>query len=132
MRDLEALLAYLEARAAMPFAWGPRANDCVSFAAGAVFVQTGRVLLPCRQWTTPIGAARVLREFGGLENAINNRLARIPPAQAMRGDVAAVHDELFGIRLMIVEGGTLAGPGARGIKRVPRAAMTAAWSTADV
>jgi hypothetical protein len=47
---------------------------------------------------------------------------------AQRGDIAAVPDPVLGISLMVLEGATLAGPGARGIKRLPRSAMIAAWS----
>lgn len=125
-RNLEKLLAFIEARAARPFDW--RGNDCVSFAAGAVRAQTGRRLLGTLRWRTKAHAAQLIADQGGLEAAVDARLTRIPPAQAMRGDVAGVVDPLFGIRLMIVEGATLVGPGARGLKRMPRAAMAMAWS----
>lgn len=132
VRDVEALLRFLAERTAMPFAWGPHANDCVSFAAGAIRAQTGRRLLPDRRWSTALGAARVLKEFGGIENAVSNRLAPIAPALARRGDVAGVPDPLLGIRLLIVEGATLAGPGERGLVRLPRRMMTRAWSIAEL
>lgn len=130
-RDLDALLAFLEARAAMPFAWGRSRNDCVSFAAQAVRVQTGRSLASLigrHRWSTALGAARVLKRRGGIEAALDRALAPVAPAQAMRGDVAGAPDDRLGLRLMIVEGTTLVGPGENGLVREPRAAMVKAWS----
>lgn len=131
-RDIEALLRFLEQRSAMPFKWGRRRNDCVSFAAAAVRAQTGRNPLGKIRWTTPYGAARVLKAKGGLAKAVSGKLAHIAPAMASRGDVAGVPDKRFGVRLMIVEGATLAGPGERGIERLPRSAMVMAWDAASV
>jgi hypothetical protein len=125
-RDHLALLRFLEERSAMPFEWGR--NDCVSFAARAVRVQTGRRLLGRLRWRSLTGARRNIERLGGLETAIDERLERIAPAEAMRGDIAGVPNDVFGIRLMIVEGASLAGPGTRGVRRLPRSAMVAAWS----
>jgi hypothetical protein len=127
-RDPEALIAFLEERQATPFAWGRTANDCVGFALEAVRRQTGRRLLPGVHWTTKRGADRVIRRLGGLEAAVDARLPSIAPAMAQRGDVAAVADDRFGVALVIVEGATLVGPGTRGTRRLPRAAMIKAWS----
>lgn len=130
-RDPMALIAYLDARAGMPFAWGRRANDCVSFAAGAVIAQTGRDPLPDVDWTSERGALRVLKRTGGLEAMVNRCLRRTSPALAMRGDVAGVIDPgPIGLRLMIVEGAMLVGPGDSGLDRQPRAVMSIAWSAA--
>lgn len=127
-RDLEALLGFLAERAAMPFRWGRRRNDCVSFAANAVQAQTGRDPLEGLDWATQAEARALLRELGGLEAAIDARLTRIAPAMACRGDVAGVIDRRLGRRLMIVEGATLAGPGKGGVVRLPRREMITAWS----
>jgi hypothetical protein len=130
-RDIPALLAFIESRTATPFAWGRRANDCVSFAACAVKAQTGHHRLDQGgrlRWSTPSGAARIARRYGGVVNMIDARFRRIAPAAAMRGDIAGVADPLFGVALMIVEGDMLAGPGPNGVRRLPRAAMVAAWS----
>lgn len=127
-RDLDGLLAFLDARARMPFAFGKRRNDCASFIAGAVKAQTGRDPFRGISWTSERGARRVAAREGGLVAAMDARFARIAPAMAQRGDIAGVEDPGFGARLMIVEGETLAGPGTRGMERNPRAAMTLAWS----
>ena len=58
---------------------------------------------------------------------MDRRLRRVPPALAQRGDIAGVPDPLFGVRLMVVDGVTLVGPGARGLERQPRSAMVIAW-----
>jgi hypothetical protein len=126
MRDHHAVAAYLAARSRMPFDW--KDNDCVRFAQGAIEAQTGEhVALPAR-WGTAAGAARALKRLGGLEAVVDGILPRIAPALAMRGDIAGVADEDFGLRLMVVEGDLLAGPGPEGIRRVPRREMIAAWS----
>ncbi len=124
-RDYDALIALLDARMRAPFAWGRRANDCVSFAGAAVRAQTGvDVLADLPSWTTAIGAARALKHVGGLETAVSARLVSVPLALAARGDVALVDART----LMIIEGHTLVGPGPSGLVRRPRADMVRAWS----
>jgi hypothetical protein len=93
-----------------------------------VRAQTGRHLVGRHKWYSEAGARRILKRLGGLEAALDARFRRIPPAQAMRGDIALVGYGPFGEGLMIVEGETLAGPGAHGIARLPRGRMLAAWS----
>ncbi len=127
-RDIPALIAAIEAHAARRFAWR-RGRDCVSFAAACAKAQTGRdPLADVPQWRTRREARIVAEAAGGLEHALDARLARVAPALAQRGDIAGLPDPLFGIRLMIIEGETLVGPGARGLERLPRSAMTIAWS----
>ncbi len=126
MRNHDAMLAAIAGRAAMPFDW--RRNDCARFAAAMVSAQTGKTPLKGLRWGTAAGATRVINRLGGMEAAVSARLTPIAPALARRGDVAGVPDEQLGLRLMIVEGETLIGPGERGLKRAPRAAMTHAWS----
>lgn len=129
VRNHPALLAYIAARMRAPFAWGKAANDCVSFAGGAVEAQTGvdRLgVLP--SWTTERGAARVLRRLGGLEAAVDGVLTSLPPSQAARGDVAGWRDAKGRLQLAIVEGDTIIGPGMTGLVRLPRTAMARAWS----
>jgi hypothetical protein len=126
--DREALAGFLAGRLAMPFAWGREANDCVGFVLAAIEALSGHDVLPGVTWTTERGAARVIRRLGGLERAVDARLRPIAPAAALRGDVAAIADERFGVSLLIVEGSSLVGPGGRGLKRLPRSAMTKAWS----
>src|SRR3546814_3100758 len=67
-----------------------------------------------------------------METAMDRRMARVAPALAMRGDIAGVPDPLTGLRLMVVEGAMLVGPGAAGLERQPRCAMTIAWDVTTV
>lgn len=130
-RDLDALLHLIEVRQTQPFAWG-QPHDCVSFAAAAVRAQFGWTPLGKLRWRSERGALRVIKRLGGLEAAIDARLRAIAPARAMRGDIAGVEDPALGIRLMVVEGEMLVGPGAKGLRRMPRAAMVRAWSAEPV
>ena len=126
VRDIDALIALIEARAPLRFRWA-RPRDCVSFAAAAVKAQSGIDVLAGLRWRSRRQALAFLVAQGGLEAATDRRLRRVPPALARRGDIAAVADAEHGIRLMVVEGQTLVGPGAKGLERQPRAAMIIAW-----
>jgi len=127
-RDVMALLAFIESRQVVPHAWGRKANDCVAFVLAAVRAQTGENRGRRLVWSSRGGALRVLKRLGGLGAALDAHFVRIPPAQAMRGDIAGVADPVFGIHPMVVEGEMLVGPGDRGNRRLPRRAMIAAWS----
>src|SRR5438128_66589 len=104
MRDLSALIAFLDGRATTPHAWGDAANDCISFTAAAVEAQTGDN--PIRRagfrWSTERGATRLLRRLGGKAAAVDLVLKRHvamvaepdgsvawedAPALAHRGDI---------------------------------------------
>lgn len=128
VRNYERLFQFLEDRAAMPFGWARSRNNCVTFAARAVRAQTGRNPLGDLRWNNLEEGRALLDKLGGLEAAVSERLQPIAPAMAQRGDIAGVEDKRFGLRLMVVEGATLVGPGARGARRLPRSAMIAAWS----
>lgn len=127
-RDYDALIAYLDARVAMPFAWGDAANDCVSHAAGAVEALTG--VNPIRaaghRWSSQRGALRLLTKVGGVEAAVAGLLVEIPPAKAQRGDIGLV--EIDGrASLVVFQGDMVSGPGLAGTVRLPRAASAKAW-----
>lgn len=127
-RDHAALIAVIEARAARPFGW-KNGRDCVSFAAACVKAQTGQnPLAGVPRWRSRAAAGAIAEAQGGLEAALDARFARVALALAQRGDIAGLPDPLFGVRLMVIEGETLVGPGARGLERLPRSAMTLAWS----
>jgi hypothetical protein len=125
-RDIQALLRVIEARADTSFSWRGE-KDCVSYAAFAVEAQSGVDPRGGLRWTSKRQALAVLAAEGGLEVALDARLTRVAPALARRGDVAAVLDEILGIRLMIVEGAMLVGPGKSGNERQPRGDMILAW-----
>lgn len=125
-RDIQRLLAMIEKRTAKPFDWrGSR--DCVSFAARAVKAQSGIDVLGDLRWSSRREALKLTEAEGGIAMAVDMRLKRIPEALANRGDIAGVADPKLGIRLMVVEGAMLVGPGARGLERQPRSAMIIAW-----
>lgn len=127
-RDYDALIRYLAEQGRMPFDW--KTNSCAHFAAGAVLAQTGRDVMPLLpHWTTELGARRVIKRAGGLDKITDGILRRIHPSQARRGDIAGV--QLFGeagLLLMVVEGETLVMPPTDGVSRLPRTAMSVAWS----
>ena len=129
-RDYAAWIAYLDGRQAQPFAWGSSANDCISFAAGAVRALTGRDLIAEAglSWTTARGAARVLHRVGGISGALDRVLSRMPCARAHRGDVGlAVIEGRESV--VVIEGELLAGPGLAGLVRVQRrGVLVQAWS----
>lgn len=129
-RDVNALVRYLSERATMPHEYGRKGNDCLSFPAGAVKAQTGHDPAAGLKWKSHATAISLLRKLGGVEAILDARFERIPPAHAKRGDIAAVPDDELGVHPMIVEGVTLCAPGTRGLKRVPRSMMVAAWDIA--
>lgn len=127
-RDFTAFVETIEQARRRAFAWR-RGRECVGFAGACIAAQTGRdPLAGVPHWRTRAEALAVAEAEGGLIAAIDARLDRVPPAMAGRGDIAGLPDPLFGVRLMVVEGDTLVGPGRRGLERLPRAAMTMAWS----
>lgn len=127
-RDYASMIAVIEARSQLPFGW-KNGRDCVSFAAACVKAQTGRdPLAGLPRWRSRAAAGAIAEEQGGLQAALDQRFTRIAPALAQRGDIAGLPDPLFGVRLMVIEGDTLVGPGTRGLERLPRSAMTLAWS----
>jgi hypothetical protein len=130
-RDIEALIETIEAHQQRPFRWRP-GSDC-TFALTCAKAQTGRdILADIAPWRTRREARAVASALGGFEAALDARLVRIPPALAQRGDIAGLPDRLFGVRLMVVEGATLVGPGTRGLERLPRGEMVMAWSVGEV
>lgn len=127
-RDIKALIAFIDSRQNTPHEWGRKKNDCVSFPLQAVKVQTGKNRATALKWNDEKSGLKAIRKAGGIEAGFDRYFQRIPPAQAMRGDIAGVPDERFGIHPMIVEGEMLVGPALKGNKRLPRKAMTMAWS----
>lgn len=128
IRNIPALLRYLAQREAMPFAYWQ--NDCVTSAAGAVKAQGGPdVLAGMDPWTDEAEAIARLQEVGGIEAAVDRHLQRLTaPAFAMRGDIGLVPLADGKAFLAVVEGQMIVGPGLHRARRVPRSAMTVAWS----
>lgn len=128
MRDIAALLAFINSRQTVPYAWGRNKNDCMSFMAGAVKALTGKDPARGLKWTSEKTGLALLEKLGGVEAALDARFERIPLAFAKRGDIAGVPDAKLGIHPMIVEGEMLVCPGERGNRRAKRKHMTIAWS----
>lgn len=127
-RDTAALVAFIDSRQLMPHKSGRAGNDCVSYALAAAKAQTGIDVAPEHDWSTARQGLAIIRRFGSLEAAFDAHFERVPPAQAMRGDIAGVPDDKLGVHPMIVDGVMLVGPGDQGNRRLPRSAMTVAWS----
>ena len=61
---IERLNKYIEDRRHERFSWG--ANDCVTFALGAVTAQTGQnPIAKLVGWNSALGAAKVIKKHGG-------------------------------------------------------------------
>ena len=127
----ERLAAYVESRRSMPFAWG--ANDCVTFAAGAIHATTGRplaTLLPA-VWSNADQAARALAAAGDMLAAVTRALGRPWPAwravHAPRGAVVAA-DQPDGLTLGVSMGNRhWCGPGRTGLVWRPMVEVRLAW-----
>ena len=120
-------VAFLTARAQMPFAWG--SNDCCTFAADCAEAITGTdPMADLRGYDSEIGAGRVLVRAGveSFEALVASRFDEVPIGMARRGDLALVMQGNEA-GLMVVEGDLLAGPSETGLKRVPRDRMIRAW-----
>lgn len=130
-RDAEALAPYLESRAHWTFGYGTgeREHDCVRFCDAGVAAVSGRHPLKSFSgtWTTERGAARVLARHGGMAQAVSTVMAEIPVTFAQRGDVGLTTENV----LVLVEGATVVGLTDTGYLRLPREALTQAWTVID-
>jgi hypothetical protein len=130
-RNLPQLFAFIEGQTERRFNWRGQ-RDCVAFMAGCVKAQTGIDPRGDYRWRNRREAHAIIVAEGNLMMAIDARFDRVVPSMAARGDIAAVPDDVFGIRLMIVEGDMLVGPGEHGLERQPRSAMRVAWDAMSV
>lgn len=122
------LAAYVNARRAMPYAYG--VNDCGSFVVDAIHEMTGHRLVPVDgRPTSRIGAARFLMPFAGSVEAwmdflLGTRLTS--PRLAQRGDVVSfAADGETHLALVVSE--AAATPGPERLLWVPRALWRAGW-----
>lgn len=124
----EKLDAYIAERRDLPFAWGKGAQDCCSFAAGAVLAQTGvdpMATLP--DYADAAEADLVIGEQG-LAPLLDERFPRRrSPGLMQRGDVCVA---LIKGResVLVCIGAEIVGPGARGLVFLPRAEALIAWA----
>ncbi len=115
-----------------PFSWG--ANDCILFACDCILAITGTDLAAefRGKYRTRLQAARILKDFGGLERLADSFAAKheIPrlefPALAQRGDVGLVESG-HGLALTVVADRYVVAPGASALEFIPFSRLTRAW-----
>ena len=129
LRNYDAWLAFLASQRTAPFSW-TAPNHCVSFAAASSKALTGKDLLAGFEasFSDEAAARAYLEGLGGIEAVVDKLLTPLPLAHAHRGDIALVVDEAGMTALAVIEGMTLVGPGQAGLRRLPRAMATKAWS----
>ncbi len=115
-----------------PFAWGSR--DCCLFAADAVLCVTG--IDPAidfrHRYTTAKGAASVLKQYGGLEGAVehitlDHGMMEVQVSMAQRGDVVLIDSPLGDALAVIDLAGTITGQSTDGLTRYPIRCARRAW-----
>lgn len=131
----ERLLALIDSRRDLPFAWGE--NDCCTFAFDAVKAMTG--VDPMADWRgrydSAPGVARemVRRGFKTLAEAVDAAMPEVlsSPRLAQRGDVV-MFDALEGPALAVVVGAHAAGVGPQGVTWVQMDQWTRAWKVGGI
>lgn len=114
-----------------PFEWG--VHDCCTFAADVVQALTGVDPMMAFRGTYlgQLGAARLLREHGGLMMLAANLLGNpVPAKRAGRGDVVLYTEAgnpAARPALGVCMGAVLAAPGPDGLAYAPMAWATHAW-----
>jgi hypothetical protein len=110
------------------FIWGE--HDCVLWAANAVLAITGFDAAEGFRdsYSTALGAAKLLKDFGGMEALVTTKLEREPvaPAFANIGDVLLVLQEGQPM-LAICNGETMLAPGLDGLVALPTLSALKAW-----
>lgn len=122
-----ALATLIEARAHVPFAWGP--NDCASFVADAVLAMTDADLLnELRGTRRTIRAARQqIKRIGGVSAVIERAgLRPVPVALAQRGDVLLIEQGDWPV-LAVCNGAEALGTGIEGLAVSTMDKVVAAW-----
>lgn len=111
-----------------PFIWGE--HDCVLWAANAVLSITGFDAAEGfrDRYSTALGAAKLLKEFGGMEALVTAKLERepTPPAFANVGDILMVMQEGQPM-LAVCNGETMLAPGLSGLVSLPTLSAVKAW-----
>ena len=110
----ERLVAFIEARRFMPFAWGQ--NDCALFAADGILDFTGvDIAKSFRGYTTERRAARILARAGGMEVIAGDLFPEKAVGLAGRGDVIIATLEGRDTFGLVSGGGYWCGPGLSGL-----------------
>lgn len=127
----ERLAEYIDRKRRQPFAWG--ANDCATFAAGAVSAITGARLADLLPgvWGNVHEADRLMRDMAGLQagairmlgEPVRGDLARHAP----RGSVVCVEIEGRATLGMLASGSAWCAPGEHGLVFRPAGEVRMAW-----
>lgn len=111
-----------------PFVWGE--HDCVLWAANAVLAITGFDAAEGFRdtYSGALGAAKLLKDFGGMEALVTTKLEREPthPAFANVGDVLMVLQD-GNPMLAVCNGETMLAPGLEGLVALPTLSAVKAW-----
>jgi hypothetical protein len=120
------LAALIAAHRDAPFAWG--AFDCITFAGDAVVAVTGRDPLAGLRghWHTALGAARLLRQRGGLMQAVLATLGDPLPHVRLAGpgDLVLTSREQA---LAVVHRSSALLPASRGLAHVSMGGWQMGW-----
>lgn len=104
-----------------PFKWGE--HDCTLFVTNWLNISSGKdILEDVPKWNSKRDALRMMSKYGGLENACNELLEKIPLAQAKDGDVGMVGDSLC-----LFVGSRIVATGVDGLIYFDRGTAKCAW-----
>lgn len=120
------MFKYVDSRRETPFAWGT--HDCCRFAAGAVLAMTDKDYMSSFDYSTELGAAKLIRKAGSLDALVNRALGEPLPAvaYAQRGDVV-IADLDNGPTVGVVLGVLSAFAAPVGLLFVPTQQARVAW-----
>jgi hypothetical protein len=118
--DMPSLPDYIASRLQTPFSWGT--HDCMTFSIGWAEIATGKKYLPYDLWQNELQAARIIKQYGGLEDALDAYFGRVHPNYAKDGDIAICQGVVS-----IVSGPHIVLPGEKGLVFKPRTEATHAW-----
>lgn len=123
------LQTLIDQRMLMPFAWG--LHDCCLWAADAVLAQTGVDPAAAERGTyaDAAGAARLVRDLGGLEAIAGRAGPAIPPLMATLGDIGLVTLE-DREALAVCAGQVWLAPGSSAMAAIPLQKANRAWRVA--
>lgn len=134
LQGTERLWAFVQSRAARPFAWGT--SDCAVFAFDAVYAHTDRDLVHDLRgcYFSALSASRLLARLGGLQGLADQRFARrITAAEVKTGDVALLRGQLCDARdshlgaLGVALGSMLVAQGESQLVAVPQTSAAQWW-----
>lgn len=109
-----------------PFKWGE--HDCVLWAANNTLAITGSdPALEFRgTYDSALGAARILKEHGGMEALISSKFESVRPAFANVGDILLVMQNEQPM-MAVCNGQTMLAPGEFGLVALPTLSAVNAW-----